>query len=82
MDAMCVVDGDIAQAIQSTREEVASGSTEMNLAEAKTAVDDLASALIACEQETASWDGEYPFQRGLANVEWLQQSDVLWRATA
>lgn len=82
MDAICVVDGDIAQAIQSAREEVASGSTEVNLAEAKTAVDDLASALIACEQETASWGGEYPFNRGLANVEWLQQSNILWETTA
>lgn len=39
------------------------------------AVEDLRKALKVCEDEVEAWGGEFPFQRGLANVEWLEQSD-------
>lgn len=44
------------------------------------AVVDLRNALKACESEVEGWGGEFPFQRGLANVEWLEQSDT-WTKT-
>lgn len=107
VDALAVLDGDIAQAIQSSAEEIAqqavaqlvSSSTTTSQREAFTpyqqqqqvveenwaeegskAVYELRSALKACEDEVEGWGGEFPFQRGLANVEWLEQSDI-WSKT-
>lgn len=104
VDALAVLDGDIAQAIQSSAEEIAQQAlasrsssaaaapaahlsqqslplVEENwIEEGCKAVHDLQSALKACEAEVEGWGGEFPFQRGLANVEWLEKSDI-WTKT-
>lgn len=48
--------------------------------EGRKAVYDLRAALKLSESEVEAWNGEFPFQRGLANAEWLEQSDV-WAKT-
>jgi len=100
VDALAALDGDIAQAIQSSAEEIAQQAVasrsppaaahpsqqsqllaeENWVEEGCKAVQDLRSALKSCEGEVGGWDGEFPFQRGLANVEWLEQSDI-WTKT-
>jgi hypothetical protein len=76
---MAILDSDIAQAIQSVYEEIAGpGSNVEQVAaeDAVHAVQELRLALEASENEVEQWGGEFPFQRGLANVEWLERSDV------
>lgn len=103
VDALAVLDGDIAQAIQSSSEEVAqlavaalaasstasstssSGNRtqradQITSEEGCKAISELRMALKSCEEEVEAWGGEFPFQRGLANVEWLEQSDI-WTRT-
>lgn len=101
VDALAVLDGDIAQAIQSSSEEVAqlavaalassnaltssSGNRtqradQITSEEGCKAISELRTVLKSCEEEVEAWGGEFPFQRGLANVEWLEQSDI-WTRT-
>lgn len=53
-----------------------SGFDEVWAEESRKAVYELRAALKTCEIEVEAWSGEFPFQRGLANVEWLEQSDA------
>lgn len=79
VDSMAILDSDIAQAIQSSCEQISSSNLDdMTVDEGKQVVKDLTTALKQCEAEVEEWGGEFPFQRGLANVEWLVQSD-LWQ---
>lgn len=82
VDSLAILDGDVSQAIQSSLEEMAtmalseSGMDAAWAEEGRKAVYDLQATLKACETEVEAWNGEFPFQRGLANVEWLEQSDA------
>ena len=71
MNTLAVVDGDISQAIQSSKEEVAGGLYK-DLGGARRALEKLRNALLDLDVEVAEWDGEYPFARGLANAECWQ----------
>jgi hypothetical protein len=85
---------EIAQQAVASRSSLATGATsaanssqqsqllaeENWVEEGCKAVHDLRSALKTCENEVEGWGGEFPFQRGLANVEWLEQSDI-WTKT-
>lgn len=79
MDDLAVIDADIAQAIQSSHEEAASGVSHDVITYGYGAVETLGRELRALSKEVEGWGGEFPFQRGLANVEWLEQSP-LWTA--
>jgi len=68
MDALAVVDADISQAIQSSKEQVA-GELYKDLGGARRAINDLRDAMLDLEAEVAEWNGEFPFMRGLANAE-------------
>ncbi|KAF8310661.1 hypothetical protein DL93DRAFT_2061848 [Clavulina sp. PMI_390] len=72
VDSLAVLDGDISQAIQSATEEITQQVLALQLA-----LSDLRAALKSCESEVVSWGGEFPFERGMLNVDWLEQSD-LW----
>lgn len=76
MDALAILDADIAQAIQSSHEEAASGMSSDVMTHGRSAIETLGRELRAREKEVESWGGEFPFQRGLANLEWLEKSEV------
>ena len=70
-DVLAVIDADISQAIQSCKEEIASGHTrDINVA--RSSLRKLRSALDDCRTEIEAWGGEYPFERGSANADCLQ----------
>ena len=67
---LAVIDADISQAIQSCREEYASGNVQDPIA-ARTTLLKLRAALIECRSEIEEWGGEFPFARGSANADCL-----------
>ncbi|KAL5525420.1 hypothetical protein ACEPAF_9290 [Sanghuangporus sanghuang] len=71
VDELAMIDADISQAIQSCREEYASGNVR-DISIARTALRRLRVALNDCRVEVESWGGEFPFSRGNANAECLQ----------
>ncbi|KAL5479094.1 hypothetical protein ACEPAI_2382 [Sanghuangporus weigelae] len=71
VDELAVIDADISQAIQSCREEYASGNVR-DISIVRTALRRLRVALNDCRAEVESWGGEFPFSRGNANAECLQ----------
>jgi hypothetical protein len=83
-DTLAILDSDISQAIQSSLEEVTTSNFD-NLVggaqEGVAAVTELQRALKDCETEVKSWGGEFPFQRGLANVESFVENEVWLKAT-
>ncbi|KAB5590892.1 hypothetical protein CTheo_5675 [Ceratobasidium theobromae] len=70
-DTLAVVDADIAQAVQSTKEELLAGRVD-DMAHARKAVDDLRTAMREVELVVALWGADFPFERGLANLESLK----------
>jgi hypothetical protein len=84
VDTLAILDSDISQAIQSSLEEVTTSNFD-NLVggaqEGVAAVTELQRALKDCETEVKSWGGEFPFQRGLANVESFVENEVWLKAT-
>ena len=68
VDTLAAVDADIAQALQSAREEF--GSRRVNEREmARAAVRALEETLSASLNDTIGWKGEFPFERALADVQ-------------
>lgn len=65
--ALSVVDSDITQAIQSSKEELDAGRVE-DLSVAHQAVDELRRAILESHREVKAWGGEPPFERSLASV--------------
>jgi hypothetical protein len=70
-DVLAVIDADISQAIQSCKEEIASGHTR-DIAAARSSLRKLRAAMEDCRAEVETWGGEYPFVRGSANADCLQ----------
>lgn len=67
-DAFAVIDGDICQAIQSSKEEIDSGrGGDLDIARAKVA--DLRAALKECSDAASRWGGDFPFDRAAATLE-------------
>ncbi len=61
-DAFAVIDGDICQAIQSSKEEIDSGrGGDLEIARAKVA--DLRAALKESSDVVSRWGGDFPFDR-------------------
>jgi len=83
VDTLAILDSDISQAVQSSLEEVAASDFDNLVGGAEEgirAVTELQKALKACEQEVESWGGEFPFQRGLANMESFLENEVWHKA--
>lgn len=68
---LAIIDADISQAIQSCKEEYASGNAR-DINTARTALRKLRAALAECRENVESWGGEFPFSRGSANADCLQ----------
>jgi len=71
IDALAIVDGDIAQAVQSSREQVASGLVE-DAAAGRETVDTMRRVLNDVRQQAAEWDCEWPFGRAAESLEYLK----------
>ena len=66
-DALAAVDADIAQGLQSSREELGAGRVDVD--HARGVVAELEQALDASQDETAQWGGDFPFERALVDVQ-------------
>jgi hypothetical protein len=71
--SLAIVDGDIAQAIQSCKEQVESLDRRSDTKDICSAAEDLTNALRESERLAETWNGEFPFVRALDNVtSWLK----------
>ena len=67
-DALIVVDADIAQCLQSCREQLQAGDV-LDRESAKAALADLRKALIECRSAIEAWGGEFPLEKGVLALE-------------
>ncbi|GJE92252.1 hypothetical protein PsYK624_084050 [Phanerochaete sordida] len=67
-DTLAAVDADIAQALQSCREEFGSGRVA-DVDAARATLQELEATLIASQDDTARWEGDFPFERALVDVQ-------------
>jgi len=67
-DDLATIDGDIAQAIQSCKEQIA-GDNVSDFEAARCAVRSLKFALLESQRTVESWGGEFAFERGMMSVE-------------
>lgn len=67
-DTLAAVDADIAQALQSAREEFGSGRMG-DLDAARAAVKEVEETLSASLDDTTRWEGEFPFERALDDIQ-------------
>ncbi|KAF7313171.1 hypothetical protein MKEN_01003500 [Mycena kentingensis (nom. inval.)] len=65
---LAMADADIAQAIQSCKEQLLDPSQFIDLAGAQRARTELLAALRESQQDTGRWEGEFAFERGLYSV--------------
>ncbi|KDQ49458.1 hypothetical protein JAAARDRAFT_42876 [Jaapia argillacea MUCL 33604] len=68
-DALAMVDADITQAIQSSKEELEAGRV-IDLSSARETAYTLKSALKGSIRDTENWGGEFPFERAAASVDY------------
>ncbi|TFK32754.1 hypothetical protein BDQ12DRAFT_476291 [Crucibulum laeve] len=68
-DILAVIDADIGQAIQSSKEEIEGGRITDFLS-ARRVVNDLRSALNESMTDVHSWGGEFPFERASASIQY------------
>lgn len=62
--ALCILDADVAQAVQSCREQLlCPGDLVPDLDAARQTVASLRAALRDCEQAVEAWGGEYPLEK-------------------
>lgn len=67
-DTLAAIDADIAQALQSAKEEAGSGRVA-DLDAARAALRELEETLRASQDDTAQWEGDFPFERALVDVQ-------------
>ncbi|KAF8879768.1 hypothetical protein CPB84DRAFT_1793071 [Gymnopilus junonius] len=68
-DILAIIDADIGQAIQSSKEEIES-SRVLDLASARDARDKLRAAVQESMVNVNAWGGEFPFERASASLEY------------
>ncbi|KAJ7922397.1 hypothetical protein B0H13DRAFT_1983039 [Mycena leptocephala] len=66
-DILAVIDADIAQAIQSCKEEIEAGRVG-DYTSARKALTDLRSTVDASYAEVETWGGEFPFERAASSL--------------
>ncbi|KAI9461904.1 hypothetical protein BJY52DRAFT_164069 [Lactarius psammicola] len=67
-DALTLIDGDICQAIQSSKEEIDSGRAG-DIESARAKITELRAALKESADAVARWGGDFPFERAAATLE-------------
>ena len=67
-DTLAAVDADVAQALQSAKEEFGGGRVS-DLEAARATLRELEETLSASQDDTAQWGGEFPFERALVDVQ-------------
>jgi hypothetical protein len=67
-DTLAAVDSDIAQGLQSAKEELASGRVA-DLDAARDVIGELEQILGASLSDTSRWGGDFPFERALMGVQ-------------
>ncbi|KZS95640.1 hypothetical protein SISNIDRAFT_452284 [Sistotremastrum niveocremeum HHB9708] len=72
-DSLALVDADISQAIQSCTDALGSGAME-DRTSARLILDGLFDALTSCRIAVEGWGGEFPFDRGLGNLNYLRNT--------
>ncbi|KAJ3516667.1 hypothetical protein NLJ89_g980 [Agrocybe chaxingu] len=68
-DILAVIDADIGQAIQSSKEEIEAGRVT-DFSSAREAKNDLRNAVNESIADVKSWGGEFPFERAAASIEY------------
>lgn len=68
-DALIVIDADIAQALQSCREQLTHGDLVKDRDAARAAVAALRTALQDCRSVIEGWGGEFPFEKSILSLE-------------
>ncbi|KAJ7733861.1 hypothetical protein DFH07DRAFT_780496 [Mycena maculata] len=66
-EVLAVIDADIAQAIQSCKEELEAGRVE-EYTFARKALSELRNAVDASYEDVEGWGGEFPFERGISSL--------------
>ena len=67
-DVLANIDADISQAIQSSKEEL-DGGRVTDIQAAREVVQELRSAVNDSQMDVKKWDGEFPFERALVDVQ-------------
>ncbi|KAF8801751.1 hypothetical protein BYT27DRAFT_7226664 [Phlegmacium glaucopus] len=67
-DILAVIDADISQAIQSSKEEIEGGRV-VDFTSAREAKNELRCAVNDSLADVKSWGGEFPFERAVASIE-------------
>lgn len=75
-DILAVIDIDIGQAIQSSKEEVEGGRLH-DFAPAREIVHDLRSAINDSLADVQTWGGEFPFDRASASLHYWKPAEIL-----
>ncbi|KAI8992728.1 hypothetical protein BD414DRAFT_482001 [Trametes punicea] len=68
-DALAAIDADISQAIQSAKEEI-DGNRVADFHEAREVVNAMRSAVNDSQVDVKKWNGEFPFERAAASLEY------------
>lgn len=68
-DVLAVIDADISQAIQSSKEEIEGGRVA-DFQAAREIVHELRSAVNDSQMDVKKWDGEFPFDRAASSLEY------------
>ncbi|OCH86360.1 hypothetical protein OBBRIDRAFT_738153 [Obba rivulosa] len=68
-DVLTEIDGDVTQAIQSSKEQMEGGRVE-NVTAARETVERLRTALRNSKEDVASWGEMYPFEKAAASVQY------------
>lgn len=67
-DMLTLIDGDMCQAMQSSKEEIERGASTEGM-DTREKVEGLRGTVMESERDVASWGGEFPFERALASLE-------------
>ncbi|TFK50656.1 hypothetical protein OE88DRAFT_282161 [Heliocybe sulcata] len=68
VNALAMIDADITQAIQSSKEEMDAGRVP-DLSAAHAVAGELSEALRGCVPDVEGWGGEFPFERAVASLD-------------
>ncbi|KAF4568663.1 hypothetical protein EYR36_010676 [Pleurotus pulmonarius] len=71
VDTLAVIDADIAQALQSCKEEIEAGRVE-DIRLARESLTKLKTAVEGCHAQVEAWGGEIPFERSSSSLDFMK----------